>query len=243
MEEIFADIKTEDIEVGGFHFKAPFRYFDYSLISAAFPAPVESVKRVLPSKKLRLVEAAPRITTVSLVATENRAIDGMNPYNEFDVMVPVTYETGDNEQELPGVYCIYLPVTTKEALVGGVEIYGYPKFLANISFKHVGEIRLCRVCAAGKEIITLEVGKSATKLESYDIYTYTVKDGQLLRTLLQVQGQNSTHHVRGGASFTLGDHPVAEEIKALGIESTSVMHRYAPQLKMLLHLPGKRLKL
>jgi hypothetical protein len=243
MKDIFCDIEFQEIEIGRFRFKTPFRYSDYSLMGAAFHAPVNTVKKVLPSDKLKLVEAAPDTTTIAFIATENRAIDGMRPYNEFDVMVPVTYETDDTDQGLPGIYCLYLPVTTEEALIGGVEIYGYPKFLADISFEEVGEVRRCRVRADGKEILTLEVRKSPTKMESYDTYTYTVKDGQLLRTILKVQGQNSTNYVSGGASYTLGDHPIAAEIKALGIESISVMHRYSPQLKMLLRLPGERLPL
>jgi len=243
MEDIFDDIEFKYIEIGKFRFKTPFRYSDYSLMGAAFHAPVNSVKRVLPSERLKLVEVAPDTTTIALIATENRVIDDMSPYNEFDVMVPVTYEMGDNVPGLPGIYCIYLPVTTEEALIGGIEIYGYPKFLADISFEEVGEIRRCRVRADGKEILTLEVRKSPTKMESYDTYTYTVKDGQLIRALLKVQGQNSTIYVSGGASYILGDHPISEEIKALGIGSTSVMCRYAPQLKMLLHLPEERLPL
>ena len=241
MESIFEDVGFEEIYIEGFRFKIPFRYSDYSLMGAAFPVPVNNVKRVLPSTKLRPVEVTPGTTTIALIATENRVIDSMSPYNEFDVMVPVVYETGDNGQELPGIYCIYLPVTTEEAIIGGVEIYGYPKFLADVDFEDSGEMRRCWVRAAGKEILTLEVRKSPTELESYDTYTYSVKEGQLLRTLLRVQGQNSTNYVSGGASFTLGNHPIAAEIKALGIENTSVMHRYAPQLKMLLHLPGERL--
>jgi hypothetical protein len=243
MKDIFCDIEFQEIEIGRFRFKTPFRYSDYSLMGAAFHAPVNTVKKVLPSDKLKLVKAAPDTTTIAFIATENRAIDGMSPYNEFDVMVPVTYEMEDNVPGLPGIYCIYLPVTTEEALIGGVEIYGYPKFLADISFEEVGDIRRCQVCSAGKEILTLEVRRSPTKLESYDTYTYTVKDGQLIRTLLRVQGENSTNYVSGGASYTLGDHPIAAEIKALGIENTSVMCRYAPELKMLLHLPQERLPL
>jgi hypothetical protein len=112
MEDIFDDIEFKDIEIGKFRFKTPFRYSDYSLMGAAFHAPVNRVKKVLPSEKLKLVEATPDTTTIALIATENRAIDGMSPYNEFDVMVPVTYEMGDNVPGVPGIYCIYLPVTT-----------------------------------------------------------------------------------------------------------------------------------
>jgi hypothetical protein len=192
---------------------------------------------------LRPVETISGVATVVLVAIEVRSIDGMSPYNEFDIMIPVTYHTADNASKLPGFYYLDLPVTTEEARVGGEEIYGFSKFLADISFEEEGEIKRCRVRAGEKHIITLEVRKSATEFQSYDTYAFTVKDGQLLRTLLQVQGQNSTNYNKGGAWFSLGDHPTAFRLGILEMDKISVMHTYAPQMKMLLHLPGERIPL
>jgi len=119
MEDIFANLKFEDIEVGGFRFRFPIRYFDYSLMGAAFPSPITKMQKVLPSEKLKPVETTPGIATVALIATENRIIDDMGPYNEFDVMIPITYETADKGSGLSGFYCLHLPVTTEKALIGG----------------------------------------------------------------------------------------------------------------------------
>jgi hypothetical protein len=91
MEDIFDGIDFEEVEVGGFQFRFPLRYFDYFVMAAAFPAPVGKVKKVLPSKKLKPVETAPGMATIALIAAEYRVIDSMDPYNEFDVVVPVTY--------------------------------------------------------------------------------------------------------------------------------------------------------
>ena len=99
----------KDIEVGGIQFRFPLRYFDYSLISAAFPTPVVKLQDVLPSDKLKPVQTKPDISTVLLAALEVRSIDSIKPYKEFDVMIPVTYETNDNIPGLPGLYCLYLP--------------------------------------------------------------------------------------------------------------------------------------
>jgi hypothetical protein len=241
MEDIFDGIDFEEVEVGGFQFRFPLRYFDYFVMAAAFPAPVGKVKKVLPSKKLKPVETAPGMATIALIAAEYRVIDSMDPYNEFDVVVPVTYQSRDKVSRPPGYFPLYVPVTTEQALVGGVEIFGYPKFMASVSFEESAETRRCRVQAEGKDLVALEVTKSVTGFQSYDNYTYTVKGGQLLRAHLQAEGQNSTNYVSGGGSYTLGDHPVAVKLRALEMDSTSVMHRYAPQIKALLHLPDERL--
>ena len=242
MEDIFAALEFEDVKVGSFRFRFPLRYFDYSLVGASFPVPVANLQNVLPSKKLIPIETTPGVSTVLLIATENRVVDCLKPYNEFDVMVPIRHETADGSG-VSAYYCLYIPVTTEEALVGGVEIYGYPKFLADISFEETDETRRCWVRSEGKDILTLEVRKSVTELVSYQLYLYSVKGEHLLRALYQVQGQSSTDNVTGGASLILGDHPVARELKALEIGGTSVMHEYAPRRKALLHLPSERLPL
>jgi hypothetical protein len=48
MEDIFAGVQIEEIEVKGFQFRFPIRYFDYSLMSAAFPAKVTNLQNMLP---------------------------------------------------------------------------------------------------------------------------------------------------------------------------------------------------
>jgi hypothetical protein len=239
----FAGIKLEEIDFSGVRIRFPICYFDSSTIVATFPAPAAKVQEVLPSNKLKPVQLMPGTAAIALAAMEHRHVDSLGSYNEFGIMVPVVYETADNVPGLPGVYFLHLPVTTEEARLAGVEIHGYPKFIAGISFEDAGEMRRCRVRAEGKDIITLEVRKLVTEPQSSEFYTYTVKNGQLLRTLVQQQGQVSASDVGGGASFTLGDHPIAEELQALGMDKTSVLHQYTSQSQSMFHLPGERLPL
>ena len=91
--------------------------------------------------------------------------------------------------------------------------------------------------------MALEVEKLATKARAMDYYSYTVKDGQLLRTLIQTQGQYGIARFRGGASYVLGDHPIAEELRALGMGETAVERLYAPQVQSMLHPASERLPL
>ena len=74
-------------------------------------------------------------------------------------------------------------------------------------------------------------------------YSYTVKDGQILKTLIQTQGQYGIARFRGGASYTLGDHPIAQELRALGMGKTAVEHLYAPRVQSMLHPANERLPL
>jgi len=95
--------------------------------------------------------------------------------------------------------------------------------------------RRCQLRAEGEDIGTLEVEKTATKARTINYRTYTVKDGHLLKTLIQAQWQFGIARFRGGASYALGDHPIAEDLRALGMGETAVVRLYAPQVQSMLH--------
>jgi Acetoacetate decarboxylase (ADC) len=250
----FAGVSVEDTELStGSHIGLPVRYYEWSAMMAHFPAPAAALRKLLPSPRLRPAELVPGTGIVSLAAMEYRRIADVEPYNEFGIMVPVLYEPTVNVPALPllapdrferfGLYVHHLPVTTQEAYVFGVEIWGYPKFLAEISFEETDRARRCRLSAEGKAIATLEVRKSTTKARPMDLFSYTVKDGLLLRTRIQAEGQLSTARLRGGACCDLGDHPIAEELRAVGMGRTAVERLYAPQVQSMLHPAAARLPL
>ena len=253
-KSFFARVKIEQIELStGVRIGLPVRYYDWSAIMAHFPVPVSAVRKLLPTSKLKPAQLLPGTAILSMVAMEYRQIADVAPYNEFGIMVPALYEPTVNIPGLPllfphwfrrfGLYVHHLPVTTQVAYDFGVEIWGYPKIVAEISFEDVGQVRRCRLRAGGKDIVTLEVKKLATRTKSMNYYSYTVKDGQLLRTLIQTQGEYGIARFRGGASYTLGDHAIAEELRALGIAKTAVECLYARQVQSMLHPAGERLPL
>src|SRR5512139_2411479 len=193
-ENFFSGAKSEEVRIStGTRIRLPERYFDWSWMNAFFPAPASAVRRLLPSDKLKPFLIMPGLSMVSLTAMEYRKIADVAPYNEFSIAVPVQYEPPVNVPGLPvlfhplfsprwyrkfGMYIHHLPVTTKDARDFGVEIWGYPKIVAEISFEDAGGMRRCRLRAEGKDIVVLDVSKMATREQRIDLYTYSVKDGR-----------------------------------------------------------------
>lgn len=253
-ERFFAGTRSEPVELStGVRIGLPVRYYAWSAIMAHFPVPTAAVRKLLPTNKLKPVQLRPGKAILCMAAMEYRQIADVAPYNEFGIMVPVLYEPTINILGLPlffphwfrrfGLYVHHLPVTTQAAYDFGVEIWGYPKIVAEISFEDVGDMRRCRLRADGKDIVTLELKKVATKARPMNFYSYTVKDGQLLRTLIQTQGHFGIARLRGGASYTLGDHPISEELRALGMSRTPVECIFADQVQSMLHRAAERLPL
>jgi hypothetical protein len=75
------------------------------------------------------------------------------------------------------------------------------------------------------------------------MYFFTEKDGLLLRSLIRGQGEQGISGDKGGASYTLGDHPIADELRSLGIGGTTALYRYTPRWQSLAFLPVERLPL
>jgi hypothetical protein len=253
-ETFFASVRLEQAELSsGVKIELPIRYQDWSAIMAHFPVPEAAVRRLLPSSRLKPILYVPGTAILSMVAMEYRQIKGLAPYNEFGIMVPVLYEPKVNIPGLPllfphcfklsGLYVHCLPVTTQAAYEVGIEVWGYPKIIAEIVFEDIGQMRRCRLRAAGKNILTLDVEKGATRFSKVNFHSYTVKGGQLLRTLIQTRGECNIARFRGGASFNLGDHPIAEELRALGIGKTAVERLYLTNVQSMLHPPGEFMSL
>lgn len=218
-------------------------YYDWAMTAADFCAPMAAVQEVLPSDKLKPIQVGPGVAKVSVMTMAYRRTSWLAPYNELGVMLPVLYEGGEQESALPGLYVLHLPVTTQQARDPGIKYYGFPKFVAQIDFDQVGSVRRCNARAAGQSIITLEVPQLDSVPQSWDLYFFTVKDSQLLRSRMQVQGPVGMSTLRGAARLALGDHPVAGEVRALDIDAISIGHQYAPQLQSILYFPGERLSL
>jgi hypothetical protein len=248
----FEGIDLQETELStGKRIRLPVRYFDWTGIMAHFPASAAEVRKLLPGDRLKPALLAPGIGVVSLAAMEYRRISDVAAYNEFVISVPALYEPRINLPGLPllyphrfdnfGSYIHHMPVTTQEAYDFGVELWGYRKFLSEITFEDGARALHCRLRVEGLKVADFEVDHRATKAGPQDFYTFTIKDGQLLRTRVQVYGQYGKARFQGRASFTLGDHPIAEELRSLGIRPKPVEVFFAPRVQSLLHPASQRL--
>ena len=253
-ETFFGELSTREFELSsGLRMSLPRRYYDWSGIIANFLLPAAAVRTLLPTTRLKPVQLIPGTAIISFVAIEHRRIADVPACNEFAIMTPVLYEPAFDMPMLPllfprwfkrlGFYVHLMPVTTEVGRDLGVEIWGYPKILAEISFEETNDRRRCNISADGRDILSLEVKKMATQTKAVDYHCYTVKDGRLLRTCIQAEGQLGIARFRGGASYSLGDHPIARELRSLEIGRTAIERIYIPQAHSIHHELSERLPL
>lgn len=245
----FDGVKVERVVVRRenrrWRFELPQRYYDSSFMMAHFPACSSKVRRLIPSPRLQPVLVAPGIAVVSVAAFEYRRMATLRPYNEFAIMFPVLPKPIANIPALPllypeqypelGFWIRHLPVTTQEACDVGAALWGFPKFVADIRFEDVGWMRRCRLTVDGQHVMTLDVRTSETRTRARDFYAFPQKSGAFLRTRVQTRGLYDETRFSGGASYTLGEHRIARELKALGMHSVCLDRIYASRAQSLLH--------
>ena len=120
---------------------------DAVMVFATFRTKAEVVKRVLPP----LLEPDPTSIGTAYVAEFHRTNFGVT-YNEAALFISAVYN-GE-----VGNYCLSMPVTNDMAMIGGREVYGFPKKIAEkITVERNGN-KVTGVCVRkGIPIITINV--------------------------------------------------------------------------------------
>jgi len=247
--DLFKGIVQYELQDGhGYKGKLPVFYPDASSIAAVFTASTSVVRRHLPHPGLHLVELVPGRCLVGFTAFEYRASD-IGPYNEVSIGFPITF----GHRSIPGLdlvtslarrtfggYVWQLPVTTERARYGGVQLYGYPKFLADIELRTAGGWVECVLRADGEPILTLRVRQGPARSGRVTRYkTISMKDGVPLATNIYVLPHAMFETFdRSAATLELGTrHAVCEALRAIGLGARPLLSQHIPSSESILFGP------
>ncbi|MBZ0236221.1 MAG: acetoacetate decarboxylase family protein, partial [Deltaproteobacteria bacterium] len=121
-----------------------------------------------------------------------------------------------------GAYVIDLPVTTAIANAGGRELWGYPKFVTDISFQLDRTRFECAVAdPTGGASIMMLAGRLGLGVPAppMSVVTFSNRRDELVRTHVNVRG---AVRARGGGGLRLvvgaSRHPMAERLRRLGLD-------------------------
>lgn len=218
----------------------PVRIRDAAVASAMYAVPAAAAQAVIAYSGLDVAEPLPGRAICSLAFV--RYADGdLGPYHEFAVAFlvrpPGTAPPAGALGRLRGMadagaFIHWLPVNQEFTLECGRTIWGFPKELADMPMDLSGRIKRCAVRFGGRTAVELHVrpgvsmpgGAGAPKVDAYSCL-----DGVTRRTPWTLT-PSGVRMRAGGAKLVLGDHPVAEELRSLGLDraralsSTTVRH-------------------
>jgi hypothetical protein len=121
------------------------------------------------------------------------------------------------------VYIHHLPVTTEFSCAAGRGIWGFPKTVSDLRFEDVRGRRSAVWMENGRLVFSLSVRRGGSRrFADGALDSYSIQSGVLRRTPFVSSG-DSVGFRMGGAEVTLGDHPVADELRSLGLPKRALM--------------------
>lgn len=245
MDDFFAGVRQHRLTWRGEPLALPVFCRDNRTLGALFTASTHAVRPLMPVPGMALLEWTPGRCLVAVHCFEYRDTD-IGPYNEVVIAFLVrpaglhAYALSLGLQLLRArvsAYVWQLPVTTAVAMDGGKEIYGYPKFLADVSFaEEAGRVR-CTASADGEHILTLEGSAgSGRALPRTAFVSYSMLDGiPLMANILQNPIRGALHWRPRDARLALGDrHPVARALRGFGLSPRPLMFAQASEHQAIL---------
>ena len=237
--DFFKGIKQWEINMQEMNFKMPIFYYDTTAITAIYTASTAKVKELLPLSRMHPIELSPGKCLVAFTAFEYRKTD-IEPYNEFAISFLITFDkpqipflsaAGQMFRRRLSVYIWQLPVTTEVARFGGVEFYGYPKFIADIEFQRQTDHITCHLSEDGNKILSLR-GKvlPVARGKNTKYITYSVIDDIPLVTNVQMNPlEFSESRDKQAATLEIGtDHRICEDLRKIELSESPAMYQYSP---------------
>jgi hypothetical protein len=240
--DFYQEIEHSPVPWRQYQLYVPLFYQDIRLMSVSIMAPMDKIRAVLPSKRMKPYRITPWHGAVAVTAYEYRECD-LAPYNEVSISVPITIDketpvfTGTLRKmpESPMTYTLHLPVTTEIAREVGAEFAGYPKFVADIEFTEQDDWLTCELRADGKRVLAFSGRKLGVKsFPRLHLYPITYRRGYLLRSEFVIS-ERGVGESRSGEDVKLdwGDHQIAKEVGALGLGRV-LGYQYCPRAQGIL---------
>lgn len=208
-------VTSEHYEIQGRRVGLPAVVRDASSGSVMYMVDREAAQRLIPDA-FEAVEAAPGKTQLTLVIVDYRDND-LGDYDEVGVVFFVK-PTGQPGAEV-GSYIYKLPVNQSFTCEAGCKIWGFPKSVEEIDFRYAEASATCRLVMDGQHVLTLTVprgGEGETPDE--EAVGYTLIEG-IPHSNAFTRGGWGEQTTPGGSGVVLelGDHPLADELRALGL--------------------------
>ncbi len=201
--------------VGGELVETPVEIRSASACSALFAVPAPAAATLLAGAGLEPVRPWPGRALCSLAFV--RYIDGdLGPYHEFAVAL-LARAPGSARA---GAYIHRLPVDGEFTLAAGRGIWGFPKELTTIDLRLSGGTRRCVVRRPDGRFVLGMTVRTGLPVPSAaggtDVDAYSLHEGVLRRTPWEMR-PGRVRAGLGGARMVLGDDPIADELRTLGL--------------------------
>jgi hypothetical protein len=244
-EDFFKGLYQAEAGSGHQTIKYPIFYREVEYFGLFLLAPLESIRKILPSKNMNPFRLTPWHSMFTITAAQYKHSD-IGPYNQVSVGIPFVFDkqaplfTGilHRVPEIPLIYTLYIAVTEVHSGDSGTEPENFPEFLAEINFIEKDKWISCKADSEGQNILNLSCREIPVKLSPRQrVFPVTQMNDLLLRTefnfnetLLGVSKNQSD------VRLEFGDHPIGQKLKAL-YSGKVLQYQYCPSGQAILSAP------
>lgn len=201
-----------------------------TIAGAVFPADRSDVASLLPSGLEPVGTRADRAAMTVLVVRYDRVgRETIPPYDEVGVLFPAV-ERGTRTVPYLSVlrrpvsgYVHTLPVTTEPARAFGVDVWGYPKLIAEIDVTDEGRTRSATVRSDEGTLLSVSIRRPRTVPARLSGYNFTVKNDELFREPTRLRGRVGAWFGGEDGSLSFGEHPIGRELSGVGVGKTPLL--------------------
>jgi hypothetical protein len=210
-----ATASSETFEIQGQTVVLPVEVRDARVAAATFLVPVSAAQALVAPTGLEVRRLPAGRAACSLAFIDYRDND-LGRYHEVAVAFLVRPHDGSKGV---GAYIHQLPVDGAFTCEAGRTIWGFPKFIADAPITG-NRVELSH---ESRHILTLDVRRRPLPMPGREATAnaYSFLDGVLRCTPWTVR-PTGVRGGLGGASLVLGDHPVAQELRSLGLPKRAV---------------------
>lgn len=188
------------------------KYKDMSFYFIELRADYQGVRRILAERQLAPKEIATGETRLQILGCEMRSVQISGPYNEVSIQVPV--EPLDDSSGNKFAH-LFLPVSTEAARWPGVDIYGFPKFIAKIDFVKGENQIIYRMAENEESILEIKMDDKVGTKKQFRWEFYGNRKGRIVKTTFDLEGLILEEKTDQNVSFLLGEHKISQTIREL----------------------------
>lgn len=220
----------EVVAVGDELVTLPVEVRSAKMFAATFLVDADAAQRLIDDTGLRVSRPRPGTAVCALSAVQYLDND-LGPYNEIAVAIVVRPHDLAPGAKPPSpfggevtTYIHRLPVNQTFTRAAGRGIWGFPKWVTDITYRRQGPVTDAVLVDHGELVLGLRVRRGPIPLPARDLHMscYSFNDGVLRRTPWTTRNRAMRGGV-GSTALTLGSvHPMALELRALGLPRRAV---------------------
>jgi hypothetical protein len=252
-----ADERRERFEIEGVELGYPTRFRDGASAAALYIVDSHAAQRLIDWTGFEIAEIAPGRGVLAFTGVHYTDTD-CGAYEEAAQAFFVRRVEGGGSwlDRVPGVgsyvssvrdllggslasYTWRLQVTTRLSQQCGLQMWGFPKQIADIEY----ERREGRACFSlrmdGRDCFRFSVKASGRRTPTpITSSVYSIHEGAPHVSRL-TQSYRETGYLPGGAGIELGDHPMADELRTLGLPKRPLLATWNGHLDFSMSAPQK----